>query len=309
VVKLFKCFVMFPIMCFALYAGVVVNGQQVPNNGMVMLSKNISKQDVGIQGSGIYYLLQNIPVSITDSSRYRIVCTSDGLAPLFNSNCKFYLQFNGSQTPISLLSMQNGVQLNQGSVNGALSTQLSIMVQGQNPVSTDQVGNSKVCNVMIYYGNDLQNVVTVQLNITYNPSDINKPNGNASDIQKPAFSTEQLIFDLGENNQIYQKPTVTNATKTASFYSATRNLCVTYLPGYVEDCGVPYGYSLSVNHETPQVGRFDTEGSGYAALSPTDDQYAPFGFQLTIFPVNPNDVYTKEGIVSINGQFVLTYFN
>ena len=295
-------------MSIAAYAGVTINGQSMNNNSTVVLNKNVSKQDVGLQGGGLYYLLQNIPVTITDSSQYKIVCSSDSLSTIFSTNTNFYLQFAGNQVSLPLLSAQTGSQVMQGNVNGTLNTMLSFMVQGQNPVVTTQLGNAKVCNFTIYYGDNLANYVTVQLVITYDPANINKPDGNAKDLQKPNFTVDNLVYDLGENNHIGQTPTVTSLTQTAYFYTATRNLVVSYQPGYVEDCGVPYGFSAVVNNGTGQVGAFSTGSNFYANIPASQDQYTPFPFALTVFPLDTNAKYTKQGVISINGQFIVTYF-
>jgi|GEM_PF-2425278 len=303
--------IIFILVVMVAFADVSVNGTPVANGGTLTLYKNISKQDIGLQGGSNYYLLSNIPIKITspETVPFKISYSCDSFATIFSNSCNFYLGFNGTQYPLQLLQQQNGVQVTSGTFSSNVNTTFSLFLTGQNPIVTNQLGSSQVINLEITYGANFENNATIQVVVAYQPSSINKPDGDAKDIQKPKVVSSALYFDLGETNKVGQKPMVTNAKQSAQFYSATRNLNIAYVPGYIQDLGVPYSYSVVVNGNAPFNGAFNSSGSFTTPLPESADQYAPFGFDLTVFPSTQTSVYTKSGVISINGQFVLTYYN
>jgi len=304
--KGFLCIIFFTFTAL-LFSQIVINGITVPNGGQITLYKNISKQDVSIQGGGSYYLLDNIPVVISDTTQYKMLYSNDGFSTLFNDNISFYIQYGGETHSLNLLNANSQTEIQNGVVNGTLSSNLSLQVSGANPINGTQLGNSKVCNILFQYGENLQESATLQLIVTYDPSNINKPKGDGQELQNPKVTTDNLIFNVGKNI-VGEKPLNSSITKITEFYSATRNLIVRYYPSTVQDCGLPYGFTLVVNNDNSIIGDFSSAGTYYATLTPQNDRYTPFPFELTIAPIDPEGVFTQIGEFSLTGKFVLMYY-
>lgn len=303
--KIIGLFLLFLVSSFS-WADIKINNRVVSNGDQEVIYKYIAKQDIGYQGESFYYLLQNIPISVTAETKYQIEISNDAFSKFFENGTNFYLDINRSRFWIPILSKySNYVVTSGGTLSSGMDTNLSLYISGVKTLLSTTVGNSAICNIVIRYGDNLQYTATIQLIVTYDPSEMDLPDGYHNVVPVKAVESS-LYFDLGKNYK-GQKPSVTSSTKSFSIYTATRNIVIQYVPDLIQTKGVEYGYQLKILNFPVEGGSLSTEQSSYFALNASHDQVEAIPVAVTIYPLDSSAIYTQSGSILMQGEFIITY--